>query len=322
VSARVERLRAINRLLSKYEPDLARGFMEGVKRIQSEVVLKDVAEKIAAGDIAAVMAIIGPVQIGTSFGAMLNTTLGAYFDSGDMAARDTSVSVWFNHANPTAAASWQRYQQAKITQLTDEAKETINQIMRRALAEGRNPMDTARTIRDSIGLTAQQEQAVDNYRTALQQRMSNALERKLRDRRFDSTVRRAIANDKALSPEQIDRFVARYQARQLQHRAQTIARTESTRAINAGQQAYIETAVKDGVVRREQVRRFWVVTRDERTRRAHAAIPRLNPDGVGLDEPFKTPLGPLMYPGDTAGSPENVINCRCALFTRIVPTGE
>jgi hypothetical protein len=61
-----------------------------------------------------------------------------------------------------------------------------------------------------------------------------------------------------------------------------------------------------------RLRRFWVKTNDSRTRDAHRAVPDMNPEGVGMDEPYRTPLGPLMFPRDPNGSGANTIQCRCA----------
>jgi hypothetical protein len=53
-------------------------------------------------------------------------------------------------------------------------------------------------------------------------------------------------------------------------------------------------------------RRVWIVTPDARLRPEHAAIPRMNPDGVGLDEPFRTPDGDFLNPPIDP-------NCRCGV---------
>jgi len=52
----------------------------------------------------------------------------------------------------------------------------------------------------------------------------------------------------------------------------------------------------------------WLATQDDKVRDAHAAA-----DGqkVPIDESFDVGGEQLEYPGDVAGSPENVINCRC-----------
>lgn len=55
----------------------------------------------------------------------------------------------------------------------------------------------------------------------------------------------------------------------------------------------------------------WVATLDDRTRDAHA-----DADGqqVRYDEPFDVDGEELDYPGDPAGSAENVVNCRCSVI--------
>ena len=66
------------------------------------------------------------------------------------------------------------------------------------------------------------------------------------------------------------------------------------------------------------VRRFWNTQGDERVRGSHMRIPRLNPKGRGLNSPFKTPLGDLLYPGDSQrGTAANVVNCRCFVETNV-----
>lgn len=145
-----------------------------------------------------------------------------------------------------------------------------------------------------------------------------ALERKLRDRRFDGTVRRAVREGQRLSPAQIDRMVDRYRDRYIKYRSEVIARTEAIRAVQGGQQALLESYVADGRIARQQIRRFWHYSHDGRTRSSHRAIPGMNQEGVGMEEAFKTPLGPLKFPGDPNGRAENTINCRCTAFPRIV----
>ena len=56
-------------------------------------------------------------------------------------------------------------------------------------------------------------------------------------------------------------------------------------------------------------RRFWRTAGDERVRHSHAMVPGMNPQGVGLTEPFKTPFGPTMTPPLEPG-------CRCRVTIR------
>jgi SPP1 gp7 family putative phage head morphogenesis protein len=85
-------------------------------------------------------------------------------------------------------------------------------------------------------------------------------------------------------------------------RALTIARTETHSAANAAQ-LYAAEALEIPNMRRE-----WIAANDERTRDDHADA---NGQVVGLDEPFEVGGALLNYPGDAAGPPEQIINCRC-----------
>ncbi|MBT2601411.1 MULTISPECIES: phage minor head protein [unclassified Oceanobacillus] len=84
----------------------------------------------------------------------------------------------------------------------------------------------------------------------------------------------------------------------------TIAQTENHRVRQAGELASMEQGVKAGI----DIKKRWLAAADGSTRDAHQ-----HADGqtVDIDKPFKVDGEELMYPGDPAGSAENVINCRC-----------
>jgi SPP1 gp7 family putative phage head morphogenesis protein len=87
------------------------------------------------------------------------------------------------------------------------------------------------------------------------------------------------------------------------YRAERVARTETISVNNyAAQNTYVENGVKQ---------HEWLATDDSRTRDDHAAA-----DGQVQDigTPFEVGGEQLMYPGDSAGSPEQTCNCRCALL--------
>ena len=89
------------------------------------------------------------------------------------------------------------------------------------------------------------------------------------------------------------------------YRAATIARTETSVAASYGASADArQTAEETGLVLVKE----WIATNDDRTRESHFAA-----DGqiIELDESFVVDGEFLDRPGDAAGSPENVINCRC-----------
>lgn len=85
------------------------------------------------------------------------------------------------------------------------------------------------------------------------------------------------------------------------------ARTAITSAQNAGRMDSYYRAAKMGI----EVEKEWLATLDGRTRDSHAWI-----DGevVPLDHEFSNGCA---YPGDPAGEPEEVYNCRCTMVPHL-----
>jgi len=87
------------------------------------------------------------------------------------------------------------------------------------------------------------------------------------------------------------------------YRANMIARTETHGAANYGSQ---EAAKQTGLPMKKQ----WLATDDERTRETHREA---NGQIVGMDDTFRVGESDLQFPGDPAGTADEVINCRCAV---------
>lgn len=228
------------------------------------------------------------------------------------------VVVRFDVTNDFAVRQMRQNDLRLVREFTNEQAQAASQALNRSVNEGRNPREAARIFRGSIGLTSRQELAVANYRRALETGDRDALRRALRDRRFDRTVLRSIETGRPLSAEQVDRFTERYRQRWIRFRSETIARTEALRAANGGSFRMYQQAVQEGVIDPLAIRRRWIPTRDNRLRDSHAAVPRLNPDGVGYDQPFVTGNGNfLLHPGDPNAPASDTVNCRCAVTVRL-----
>jgi uncharacterized protein with gpF-like domain len=205
-----------------------------------------------------------------------------------------------------------------VQALRDQQREVLRVAMTRALSTGLGPLATARTFRDSIGLTTNQYAAVNNYRRLLEEGSAEALARDLRDRRFDRTVRAALTNQTPLSSAQIDRMVDRYRERALQMRSETIARTEMLRTVNEARAEGLQQVLDRTGIPQSRVFRTWRSTPDARTRDTHVEM-----DGQvveGMDTPFQSPSGAMMlYPGDSSyGAPAaELISCRCVVTIEI-----
>lgn len=96
-------------------------------------------------------------------------------------------------------------------------------------------------------------------------------------------------------------------AERIRSSAETIARTEVNGAASGGSVLAWE---QSGVVDKKE----WVAALDARTRDDHVDA---HGQVVGLDESFDVGGESLAYPGDGAGSPGNIINCRCVMVAHV-----
>jgi hypothetical protein len=112
--------------------------------------------------------------------------------------------------------------------------------------------------------------------------------------------------------------VANYMMRELAdiqlYQAMRIARTETMTATNYGKMRGMEQAANElGIT----IRKVWRATPDTRTRDDHFEMDGVS---VAMNEKFEMPDGVtfLDYPGDPAGPPEQIINCRCTFMEEVV----
>lgn len=207
--------------------------------------------------------------------------------------------------------------------------------MREAIAtglrEGRGPYRTALDISGRVnratgrreggivGLTARQAGHVAAARAQLADpdQLRGYLTRKLRDKRYDPTVRRALREGRGLTRAEIDRISGRYADRMLKHRADMIARTETLTAMSAGRNEGVAQLIEAGKLDPDGVMLVWRATGDRKTRHSHMAM---NRQSVPFGGAFTTPEGYRMrFPGDTSlGAPASeTIQCRCYLEIKI-----
>ena len=283
----------------RMEPDLRDAFMAAVAQVKDTVALDKLTEAVAAGDVNGALAVLA---LDKSFADALRgkgleagvqsfrDAVQATYAAGAKAAiaalpQKVSVDISFNLMSKEAQQWLETYDFKLIKDVSDSAIESIRQTILRAFQEGGHPYEQAREIRDAIGLTARQEAAVANFENALSdpKTISDALSRSLRDGRYDPTLVRAARNQTPLSQAQIDKMTERYRERYINYRAQTVARTESIRASNAGQREVWRQADEQGLFKGRDVQRVWIVSGDDRSCPDCLAL-----DGqtAGLDEEF------------------------------------
>lgn len=308
-----------------------RAFNTVIASIRDSVTLADLTTLIEQGRINQV---IDMLQLDRATFAPLEQAIAdAYRTGGETAMGQIGrvpvdgmdMRMVFNVRSPDAEA-WLSQSSGRIVEIIEEQRQVVRATLQTGMAQGLNPRSTAldivgridavtrKRVGGVIGLTEQQAGWVSNARDELLNLDSNYFTRALRDKRFDTTIRRAIEDGKPLTQAQIDKAITQMQNRAQRYRGETIARTESLNALRAGHHDAVAQAIDVGDVDERDTRHTWRATGGPRTRDAHAeADGQSKPWGV----PFEVGGELLMYPGDPSGSAANIISCRCHESTEI-----
>jgi SPP1 gp7 family putative phage head morphogenesis protein len=208
-----------------------------------------------------------------------------------------TLAVAFDYLNPNVVTAVRSLESSAFGVLTEDTRTVVRQATEAALTEGVGPKTLARRIRDSVGLSPGHEQWIRNYEAELRGGNPAALERKLRDKRFDKTTRKLGAD---LSDEQITVRVESYRSRLERHNAETIARTTTLQSYKAGQELTWKQARESGAVPPDaRLVKTWVTVGDDRVRPEHV---KMNGQTVPIDSAYSNGQH---VPG------ESEFNCRC-----------
>lgn len=226
-------------------------------------------------------------------------------------------AVRFDVTNPHALAYAQQNRYELVHEITSDQRGVLSGVMADGAQRGANPREMARDLRDSIGLTSSQEDAVRSYRRAIEAGdWSNALRRELRDGRSDRMLRKLRDSDGTVTGEQIDTLVEGYRRNYVAFRAETIARTESSRNVHAGLDESFRQAIQRGDIQAKDLVREWLAGPE--TKNARPDHHAMGGTKIQFGNRFVFPDGTRkMYPCDGNGGPKHDANCRCTVATTL-----
>jgi len=314
-----ERLR---RLMARQSPRFAAGFQLLVGQIKEAADLKVIADLIEQGnlELAFTTTLASTTKLGNLY---VDSFMAAAKDTAEFLNRNIQQIVFdFDQTNPWAMQVARENQLRLVAQFSETQRRATRAALIQGVKDGANPIAQARNFRDSIGLTERQVHAVNNYKRLLSEGDQAVFDRALRDKRFDSVVRRSIENGKPLTRTQINRMVDRYRQRYIQYRSRVIARTESLKSVHQGKAAMYGQAITEGSLDANNLSQTWETSKRHNVRDSHSAM-------HGQEQPWgsvfvsgkgNTALHPIGF-----GVAEEDIQCVCALATRIpdaaVPAG-
>lgn len=185
---------------------------------------------------------------------------------------DASLQVALNLRDQNFQTAIDQQGAALVREVTVETRRAIRNVIGRAYRDGLHPFTTVPELRQLVGLTSRQAQAVLNFRAA-QEKLG-------------------------VKPEVIAQRTIRYADRMLTRRAQTIARTETAKAQTAGRLEGWRQAAGNGLFNYGIAEMEWSSVQQDPTE----ICARLDGSRVPLGSTW--PGG--LLPGDAHP------NCRCA----------
>jgi len=318
----------VARLFDQFEGALRDAFQQIRKDAYTRAKLEVLAAAIETGDFDGILraagvreGMWGPLteEIRSVYGQA-----GAAYIAADVPKRFGMV---FNINNPRAEG-WLASNSAKYVtgDMVSEQFAAIREALASGALRGNNPRATALDIVGRVSkqtgkrtggivnMTGPQSAWVSNARTDLDTLSPRYFTRKLRDKRFDKTIRKAMQEGKALPAAYKNKVITGYQNAMLKHRGDTIARTEVLAALNSAQSEALNQIVSEGLAPREAITRIWKHSYSANERPGHKAMSGTE---RGINEPFVNPLtgAVLIRPGE--GPASEIISCRCYIKTRI-----
>ena len=259
----------IQRIADALEPDVRRAYLAAVERLQRVIDLGRLGAAIESGDVAAVNAALTTGRVATELRDVADLLRRLTLESmrvESVRLGGLRLSTAFRVRNPLAVRAAEAQAARLVTRVSAETRAAIRAAIVSGVGAGESRSAVVARVRAVIGLTERQARALARF---------------------------AASGASAASVE-------RYRRRLLRQRAQTIARTETMAAANAGQQQAWRAAQDAGLLSGDAQRR-WIVTPDDRL------CPLCQSVGgqvTGINEPFRTPVGDVM-------NPPLHPNCRC-----------
>ena len=303
--------RAFLKLLDDTWPGVRSEFVAAMRQARAGVDMKALEAAIARGDVDAAFRALRfdaadlfrtDTAITAAMNAGGNYQMGAFQHATRRAPIASRVVQSFGGRNERAERIALELGSKLVTEVVDDTRVMIAQTIRAGLEAGAGPLRTALDIGGRVvngkrqgglvGLDSRRAGWVQNYRAKL------------------------LAEGRPQS--QIDRMAQQYSNKLLRQRGETIARTETPKALNAGRQEALDQLIENpnNDVQAQDVVRAWDSTGGGRTRETHAAADgQVAAQGV----PFTVGGYSMMYPGDTSlGAPAGeTVNCRCYMAPEI-----
>lgn len=193
------------------------------------------------------------------------------------------ISLTFG-LNDARVSQWlSRYAGHRIHGIDQATLQGLREVLSQTITPAHNTRTLVEQLSAMIGLRPDQWATVLRYRDGL--------------------------TDAGVKASRLQALVDQKIREKLMERAALIAQTETLSAVNGTQLLSLQMAADEGLIDAARTRRTWLIALDACENYCQP-IPGMNPQGVGVYQPFQTPLGPLF-------APPRHPRCRCGTGTEI-----
>lgn len=320
-------------LADTWEAALREAWVASINDITASVTLKNVIAEIERGNVDGALRLLNIDA--DRFGRFERAILNAW-DAGGIATVDrmprlmdpqgNRVVFSWGVRNVPAEQAIRNHAASLVTGIVQDTRAGIREILADGLARGQNPRQTAlglvgrinrRTgLREGglIGLTQQQMRTVSWIEQALRdgdaEKLRQYLGLKLRDRRFDRTILKALREGELVPASTASRIVQQYSNRALKYRGDVLSRHETLLALARAQDDAFAQQIASGKIDQRDLTKTWKhQAGQEHPRMQHIAM---NGQTVGFNEAFVAPDGTrLRFPLDPDAPASHTLNCKC-----------
>lgn len=319
-------------LASEWETTIAMAWLDAVREITSAVVLKDLVAELERGNIDGAMKLL---NIDADRFARFEGSLLQAYNAGGQAVvgsmpklidpEGNRVHFSWGVRNMPAEQALRQHAAGLVDDLVGEQLTVVRSVLVDGLARGQNPRQTALKLVGPInrrtgfreggvlGLTPSSTQTLDKIYGGLRsgdtQAMRDYLGYKLRDKRFDGHVRRALAEGGSVPVDAVDRIATAYSNKALKYRADNLALTETNIALAKAHRDAFQQQIDAGKLEATDVTKTWGRTISKEPRTDHLAMVGVT---VPFDQPFVLPDGTQCTgPHDPSLPAHHLVGCKC-----------
>lgn len=341
---RLSQREALEQIAADWEPQIRAAWIASLEQISSSIVLARLLERLERGDVSGAVEML---NIRDEMFARVEGALVQAYNAGGQATVDTlprlmdpqgnRVVFTWGVRNLSGEQELRDHAARAVRGITRDMREGIAETLTESLARGDNPTRAMRKIvgqgrvnpatgtraGGNLGLTKPQMRAATNLERALRGGDFGKLREiidpdsgwKLRDRRFDRTIAKAIRTETPVPADLAAKIVSRYQERALDYRGQQLALHETRIALDKSRDDAFAQQIAEGKLEQEDVTKTWRHTRRPNQRDQHAAM---NGQTVAYAEAFEAPDGTrIRFPHDPDAPLDHTIGCFCRLEYKI-----